>query len=169
MARPARPPFPEYFLGMAKETAKRADCTRLQVGAIITQGDRIWATGYNGPPESGQPGCLQGACPRGRFSYDELPGYRQGNQDHSNCISVHAEINAICQFNSVREQAESFTGLGRKPLDAIPMPMIWVTHEPCRDCQEVIRRMMIMPHWPGHGYLEIGPYTATRRLLGYDG
>lgn len=125
---------------MAKEAAKRADCTRLQVGAVITQGDRIWATGYNGPPESGHPGCLQGACPRGRFTYDELPGYRQGNQDHSNCISVHAEINAIYQFEQIRYVVRN-SSYGESPV------YIWVTHEPCSDCFQFIRQMDIIPNW----------------------
>jgi dCMP deaminase len=147
MARPNRPPFPQYFLEIAQTVAKRADCTRLQVGAVITQGDRIWTTGYNGPPESGQPGCLAGACPRGRFSIEEFPGYMQGNHDYSNCISVHAEINAIYQFEQIRRAVNnSRDGIGE-------FPHLWVTNEPCRSCKEVIEQSTILPHWPGHGYL----------------
>lgn len=142
MARPDRPDFPKYFLGLAREASKRADCTRLQIGAVITQGNRIWATGYNGPPESGQPGCLQGACPRGQLSYDEFPGWRSGNHDYSNCIAVHAEINAIYQFSMIR-----------KAIQGGGSCHIWVTHKPCNGCKDSIDQFALIPHWPGYGLL----------------
>jgi dCMP deaminase len=146
MARPNRPAFPAYFLAAAQWAATRADCTRLQVGAVITAGQRVWASGYNGPPESGQPGCLAGACPRGQLSYEESPGWRSGNHDYSNCISVHAEVNAMHQFMPIRKTVEN------SPYGGIAH--IWVTHEPCRACMELIRVHGLILHWPGHGYLE---------------
>lgn len=145
----SRPTFEQTFFDVAAAVSKRADCTRLQVGAVVTQGDRIWATGYNGPPESGQPGCLQGACPRGQFSYDELPGYRQGNQDHSDCIAIHAEFNAIYQFDRIRKV------VAISPYGA-DLKFIWVTHKPCRDCLQFIQIMGIIPRWPEQPVQEIG-------------
>lgn len=91
-----RPDWDEYFLGIARAVAARADCTRRQVGAVIVCDNRIIATGYNGAP-SGQPGCLTfGACPRGRQGFDAVPpGSGYDEPGVSNCIAIHAEANAL--------------------------------------------------------------------------
>lgn len=61
-----RPGWDEYFMGIAAAVAKRADCTRRQVGCVIVGPDhRIVSTGYNGGPAGGK-SCLKGECPRGR-------------------------------------------------------------------------------------------------------
>lgn len=62
----ARPDWDEYFLDIAAAVARRADCTRRRVGAVIVRDHRVVSCGYNGAP-AGRPGCLSdGACPRGR-------------------------------------------------------------------------------------------------------
>ncbi|HOQ28650.1 MAG TPA: cell division protein DedD, partial [Armatimonadota bacterium] len=71
--RPSVPGWDEYFVGIARAVAARAKCTRRQVGAVLVLGRRIIATGYNGAAP-GRPDCLQGACPRGMLSYDDVPG-----------------------------------------------------------------------------------------------
>lgn len=90
----ARPDWDAYFLGIAEAVARRADCSRRQIGAVIVKDNRIVSTGYNGAP-AGMPGCLtDGACPRAKIvertnqdvSYDEGPGA---------CIAIHAEANAL--------------------------------------------------------------------------
>lgn len=81
----------EYFLELAKTVSLRADCTRRKVGAVLVGNDhRVLSVGYNGAP-SGLPGCLSGACPRGRLSDLECPPF----SDYGNCIAIHAERNAI--------------------------------------------------------------------------
>jgi dCMP deaminase len=99
-----RPSWADYYLGVAEAVARRADCTRRQVGAVLVDRDlRVVSTGYNGAP-SGHPGCLTaGACPRGRdrdyqvvehaSSYDTGPG---------SCIAVHAEANALLYGDATR-------------------------------------------------------------------
>jgi dCMP deaminase len=127
-----RPSFDEYYLGIALAASARGDCTRSQVGAVIvlrTSRGHLTSLGYNGV-EAGTAGCLEGACPRGRLSYGELPS----NPDYSNCISTHAEINAFYNAQFDIEYSE-----------------VYVTREPCHDCkvtlfdQEYIRRFI----WPG--------------------
>lgn len=117
-----RPSWEEYYLDIARAVAKRADCTRRKVGAIIVLGDRIVSTGYNGAP-SGDPGCLTaGACPRGRRSVqDVLPGssYDTGT---GACIALHAEQNAILR-----------AGLEARGAT------LYLTHEPCDGCARLIR------------------------------
>lgn len=96
-----RPDWDDYFLGIAKAVAARADCQRAKFGAVIVDQDRrIKSTGYNGS-EPGGPSCLAGQCPRGTLSRDEMPGHTEGNHDFSNCISLHAETNAIAYAGQV--------------------------------------------------------------------
>lgn len=80
-----RPTFDEYFLGIAVAVAKRSDCQRDKVGAVVVNGKRIRATGYNGAP-SGAPGCE--TCPR------RTSGCQPGSS-YDNCVAIHAEANAL--------------------------------------------------------------------------
>lgn len=114
----ARPSFPYYYLHMAEVAATRGDCTRRQVGAVLVDDFHLVMPGYNGTPEHGQPGCLEGACPRGRLSYDELPPYEGG---YNNCIAVHAEHNAL-------KKAQRSAGF------ILQNAVAYVTDEPCNDC-----------------------------------
>ncbi len=71
-----RPTFPEIYMHMAFELAKRSTCRRLQVGTVISSVDyrRILAVGYNGNATG-----LDNVCDR------EEPG---------NCGCLHSEENA---------------------------------------------------------------------------
>lgn len=86
-----RPSWDEYYLGIAKAVSVRGDCTRRQIGAVIVVNRRIASCGYNGTV-AGEPGCLQGFCPRGRKNHEELAAYAG---DYSDCIATHAEANAL--------------------------------------------------------------------------
>lgn len=76
---------------VAGAVAKRAHCVRGRIGAVIIDDrNRIVATGYNGPPAGmpRHPALDCGSyCPRARVVTDPL-GY-------SDCMSVHAEANAL--------------------------------------------------------------------------
>lgn len=56
-----RPDWTDYFLDIASTVSNRSTCPRLQVGCVITQGNRIIATGYNGAPQ-GKPHCYDEGC-----------------------------------------------------------------------------------------------------------
>ncbi len=80
--------------------------------------------GYNGAP-SGHIGCLEGGCPRGSRTYDELATLSGGYDDPESpgyCISVHAEANAIILAG--REACKGAT--------------IYITGEPCHGCKKLI-------------------------------
>ena len=69
----------EYFINIARVVASRATCPRASVGVVITRGNRILATGYNGAP-SGEEHCIDVDC----------------NVVDNHCITaIHGEINAI--------------------------------------------------------------------------
>lgn len=114
-----RPDWDTYFLAIAKAVSVRADCRRAQHGAVIVdRAHRIISTGYNGGPPGG-PSCLAGECPRGMLSSDELAHL---TPDYSNCIALHAEMNAIAYA-------------GRDTRGAT----IYVTGKPCDMCAKMIR------------------------------
>ncbi len=78
----------EYYLGIAKEVARRSTCFRRSIGAIIVRNDQIISTGYVGAPRKTRDSVEHGFCLRDRL------GIPHG-QRYELCRSVHAEQNAI--------------------------------------------------------------------------
>ncbi len=88
----SRPPWPEYFMLLAKMVALRSGCNSRPSGAVIVKDKRILATGYNGP------------MPGAWHCTDRGPGYcfrrEKGIPDidkYNFCRATHAEANAIAQ------------------------------------------------------------------------
>ncbi len=132
----SRPDWKTYFLSIAEVVATRADCTRRQVGAVIVKDHRIVATGYNGG-RAGGPSCQAGQCPRGTKTIEEVPSFEQGNSDYSDCIAIHAEVNALLYAS--RSDVEGAT--------------LYITCAPCGECEKIIGNSGIsVVIWPG-GYM----------------
>lgn len=70
-----RPTRQQMFMEIAHVVAKRSTCNRLNVGAIVVQGNRIVSIGYNGQMP-GDPHC-DTVCQPGQ------------------CNTIHAETNAL--------------------------------------------------------------------------
>ncbi len=81
----SRPGFPEIYMKMAFQLARRSTCSRLQVGTVISCADfrRILAVGYNGNATG-----LPNTCDR------DAPG---------NCGCLHSEENAVINCTEARE------------------------------------------------------------------
>lgn len=124
----------DYGLALADVVKMRAACNRRQVGAVIVGSDkRILATGYNGAP-AGATHCTDGGCPRGAFTYEQIPGFL-GNEGHEvKCIAAHAEQNAVqwCLDHD---------------LD-MTKATIYITCQPCPDCEELCQRNGLRIVWP---------------------
>lgn len=124
-----RPDWDTYFLGVAESIALRGDCRRRKVGAVLVTPDHLLrGAGYNGGI-AGTPSCLDGACPRGLISYEELPA----GVDYSACIATHAEENCIRHSSPAH----------------VPGSTVYVTTTPCSRCIVVmtaakVRRVV----WP---------------------
>ena len=58
-----RPGWDTYFMDIAQVVAKRGNCRRRQVAALIVRDRRIISTGYNGTPR-GVRNCCDGGCER---------------------------------------------------------------------------------------------------------
>jgi len=82
-----RPSWDRYYLNIASEAARRSNCIRRQVGAVIVKEKSIISTGYNGTP-IGVRNCFDGGCLR--CQSDSPPG-----EGYDTCVCVHAEQNAI--------------------------------------------------------------------------
>lgn len=85
-----RPDWDSYFMGIAREVAKRATCDRGRSGCVIVKDKRILTTGYVGSPV-GLPHCDE-VGHLIKVSYDGNGVAKQ------NCIrTAHAEQNAVVQ------------------------------------------------------------------------
>lgn len=78
----------DYYLGIAKEVAKRGTCFRRRIGAIIVRDDQIISTGYVGAPRRTKDCLKHGFCLRDKH---DIPH----GQRYELCRSVHSEQNAI--------------------------------------------------------------------------
>lgn len=119
-----RPDWDLYFLGIAEAVAARADCTRHRFGAVLVKDNRIVATGYNGAP-AGAAGCLEGACPRGRLTVEELPAYTSYDTGPGACIAIHAEANALLYADRAEARGAAL--------------YLWGTIEDARPCDGCLR------------------------------
>ena len=119
----SRPDWTTYYLDIAAAVAKRADCTRRQVGAVLVVGNRIASCGYNGAPPK-MHGCLDGACPRGQMSYEEIEPGSSYDTGPGFCIGLHAEQN--CLLDAAKRGVAVMHGT------------MYVTSEPCIGCYKMM-------------------------------
>jgi len=111
-----RPDWDNYFMEIAQVVARRGNCSRRQVAAVIVKDHRVISTGYNGTPR-GITNCCDGGCPR--CDSDTPSG-----SNLSDCLCCHAEENAIVQA--------AYHGI------AIKDAMLYTTFSPCLLCAKMI-------------------------------
>lgn len=105
---------------LAWEMSKRSNCIRAQIGCAIVGADqRIVATGYNGPP-AGLLRALDSSIDCGDFCPRAFKS--EGENSYADCVSVHAEMNAIAYAD--RSRMEGGT--------------LYVTGSVCWDCAKVV-------------------------------
>ncbi len=174
-----RPNWDEWALGIAKAVSTRGDCTRRQVGAVILD---AWhgpvSFGYNGT-RPGEPGCLDGACPRGRHYADKQHrwcrtwGHHQYSPDRE-CRDKDCRVRVTCACGSawpcpdaVAPGSSYDTGPGacigvHAEINAIfsadksllRQATIYITHAPCDGCKKLLRNTPIRRVvWPEGEYV----------------
>ena len=111
-----RPSWDEYFMEIANVVAKRSNCSRRHVAAVIVKDRHILSSGYNGTPH-GTKNCFEGGCPR-------CSGKVASGTHLDECLCVHAEQNAICQA----------ARYGINVADST----IYITLSPCLTCTKLI-------------------------------
>ncbi len=111
-----RPSWDRYFIDIAKVVAKRSNCRRRHVAAVIVKDRRIISTGYNGTPK-GIKNCDEGGCPR--CSSDAPSGEKL-----EECLCCHGEENAIVQAAYHGTSVNGAT--------------LYTTYSPCLLCAKMI-------------------------------
>jgi dCMP deaminase len=91
----------EYYLGIAREVARKSTCFRRSIGAIIIRDDQIISTGYVGAPRKTRDSLEHGYCLRDKLNIPH-------GQRYELCRSVHAEQNAI--INAARAGVSLYKG-----------------------------------------------------------
>lgn len=111
-----RPSWDDYFMELAQVVAKRSNCSRRHVGAVVMRNNHILSTGYNGTPH-GVKNCFAGGCPR-------CAGEVKSGSHLEECLCVHAEQNAICQAALYGIRLEGAT--------------VYITLSPCLTCAKLM-------------------------------
>jgi dCMP deaminase len=111
-----RPDWDTYFMDIAHVVARRGNCSRRQVAALLVRDRRIISTGYNGTPR-GVKNCFEGGCKR---CAGEVPS----GAELSECVCCHAEENAITQA--------AYHGI------AVREAVLYSTLSPCLLCAKMI-------------------------------
>lgn len=115
--RLTRPEWDEYFMTIAHFAAKRTNCMKRGVGAVLVQDTHILATGYNGTAR-GLTNCLSGGC--GRCNSNVSCG-----QLLDSCLCLHAEENALLEAGRARSMGTT----------------LYTTTAPCLSCAKKICQM----------------------------
>lgn len=113
-----RPSWDTVWMSVAYTIGKRSRCDSRGIGAVIVSADNAYSVlGYNGPPaglrlEDGS--TCSSWCPR-RLEDDQTRSY-------DNCVTVHAETNAIAKADRTRIEGGT----------------LYVTSAICWDCGKVV-------------------------------
>lgn len=107
-----------YFLAIAQEKALESSCLSRKVGAVVVVRGKILATGYN-ETSKGQMLCGKGGCNR---CIMRVRGEIPSGAMRSDCMCVHAEVNAI-------------NGLNDLPIEGADM---YINMPPCEECAQAI-------------------------------
>ncbi len=113
---PKRPDWDTYFIDIAHVVARRSNCRRRQVAALIVLEKRIISTGYNGTPH-GIRNCFDGGCAR-------CASKKPSGEHLGDCVCAHAEENAIVQA--------AYYGI------AVRGGTLYATISPCLMCAKMI-------------------------------
>ena len=134
--------FINYYMKVAALTSTLSYAKRLQVGAVIVNGNKILATGYNGMPSGWDNNCEsfeymsvdaggwldpEEIYERWPFVEDDIDpdlGYARRYRLKTKDEVLHAETNAIAKVSASTESSEG--------------AVMFCTHAPCINCAKLI-------------------------------
>jgi dCMP deaminase len=118
------------FMRKAMEMARKSNCVRRAVGAVIVRNGQVLSSGWNGVPES-QMNCRDSGCPRCIKGGDTGSGYET-------CICIHAEQHAIADAAK----------RGVSTIDSI----LYVNLRPCLQCLAIAKASGVRKIFYGEGW-----------------
>ncbi|UZE93760.1 MAG: dCMP deaminase family protein [Candidatus Pacearchaeota archaeon] len=122
-----RPEKDIYYLGIARQIARRGTCLRRRIGAIIVKNDAVISSGYAGAPR-GTPNCIDlKECVRDKLNIKR-------GQRYELCRSVHAEANTI--INAARTGANILGGMMYLFMEHPDGTILY--DKPCKMCRRMI-------------------------------
>ncbi|MDR0356568.1 MAG: dCMP deaminase family protein [Deltaproteobacteria bacterium] len=89
-----RPDWHQYFMAIAKVVSTRSTCSSRPVGCVVTIGNRILATGYNGAPP-GETHCTDLGSDEQIYCARRAQNVPDSLKLAVGCRSLHAEENAV--------------------------------------------------------------------------
>ena len=109
-----RKAWDSFYMGFARQAARRSNCMKSPVGAVVVKDNHIISCGYNGTPV-GLRNCIEGGCSRCNDN--------SGQGKHlDKCYCVHAEVNSILYAG--RKQCQGGT--------------LYATMKPCLNCAKTL-------------------------------
>lgn len=116
--------FHQYYLNVAKETAKLSYANRLKVGAVLVKDNNIISSGYNGTPTGKSNEC-------------------ETTQEDGSLVTkpevLHAEENCIGKVAASTQSSKGAT--------------LYLTHPPCIRCAKLIHSAQIEEVWYAEEYV----------------
>lgn len=109
-----RKAWDSFYMGFARQAARRSNCMKTPVGAVVVKDSHIISCGYNGTP-IGLRNCIEGGC--GRCNENSSQG-----KHLDKCYCVHAEVNSILYAG--RKQCQGGT--------------LYATMKPCLNCAKTL-------------------------------
>jgi dCMP deaminase len=139
-----RPSWDTYFMHIAQNVARRGNCLKRKVAALIVKDGRIISTGYNGTPRNTK-NCFEGGCPR-------CNAVGPSGQNLGDCYCSHGEENAIVQA--------AYHGI------SIKGSTLYTTFSPCLLCTKMIINAGVVEVVYNQDYPLAGPAQALLKEAG---
>lgn len=109
-----RKAWDSFYMGFARQAARRSNCMKSPVGAVVVRDSHIISCGYNGTP-IGLRNCIDGGCSRCNDNSHQ-------GKHLDKCYCVHAEVNSILYAG--RKQCQGGT--------------LYATMKPCLNCAKTL-------------------------------
>lgn len=126
----------KYYLDIAEVVLTRSTCMNKHWGAVLVKNDTILSTGFNGAPRCIKDCYEKGFC--GLYDYRRKNNLGRG-EGYEQCISIHAEMNAILfakDRNEIKGATLYLVGKELTDLDGrwgyVPNP------SPCHICKKLL-------------------------------
>lgn len=139
------------FMAKVNDAARRSNCVRRTVGAVIVLQGNVVSTGWNGVPED-YGDCREAGCPRCMNGGDTGSGYET-------CICIHAEQYAIA--DAARR------GVSTKDTT------LYVNLRPCLQCLAIakasgVRQIFYGEDWKYSDEIERVYHTLANQFVSFS-